>query len=169
MAKALEDKKNGVVTEPKPVFEMPTYVDATVFKKTSGVRIEIPLHRYGWESYHSTQNQIGGVGFVAPAICEALNLRNSGNSVDLVDSIGQPASLYREFGSHDDNPRADLLYVREDLIRKYLSLTDQRIVWINWGERGFKYDYFEKIRDQISEAWQGHSHIHRAFVVGKIN
>jgi hypothetical protein len=168
MKKALEDSESGVITAPEPRFEVPVYVDATVYRKTSGVKVEVPLHRYAWESYHSTENQVGGIDFVAPAICEALNLRNRGSSVDLYDSTGQPASLFREFGSHDAFPRSDILYVREDLVRRYLSLTNQEIVWINWGERGFKYNYFEKIRDEFSEAWQGHRHIHRMFIVGKL-
>jgi hypothetical protein len=163
--KQLEDEPNAVQVEPQSGLGLPKYIETSIHKRMPGVKIELPAHGYGWESYHSTQNQIGSVNFVAPAICEALDLRNRGGGVDLYDRSGRLATLYRE---SDANPNAHSLYLREDLLREYLFLTHQEIVWINWGERTFRYDYFEKNRSQIEVAFDGHRHIHRTFVVGDL-
>jgi hypothetical protein len=112
------------------IARLPKYVYVQRFKQMPGIKIELPTYRYLWESYHSMENQIGSVDFVAPALCNTLGLRNRGNSADLVDPSGATASLYRVFGS---SLRSDVLYLREDLVRKYLDETGQVIVWVVWG------------------------------------
>jgi hypothetical protein len=41
-----------------------------------GIPVEVPVHRFGWESYHSELNQVGGVVVPAPALCEHARLSN---------------------------------------------------------------------------------------------
>jgi hypothetical protein len=113
--------------------------------KWSGIPVEIPVHRWAWESYHSELTQLGSVTFPSPAVCEALGLVNHNGSLDLRDDSGQLATIYCEwpnenggfFGSH-------LLYIREDLIARYLHETKQRLVWVSWGERTLHYEAFQR-------------------------
>jgi hypothetical protein len=110
---------------------------------TESGRVEVPVHRWSWESYHSSLNQVSGVEFPAPALCEKLGLVNHNGSFDMWDSADRQASVYREFDVADQFGRSELIYLRQDLLERYLSLTDQAFVWIPWGERTLNYRLFQ--------------------------
>ena len=105
----------------------------------SGLIVEVPSHEWSWESHHSVLNQTSGVRFPAPALCEALGLVNHFNTFDLFDRAGRRASIFRKwppergsfFGSH-------ILYLREDLLQRYLRDTGQKLIWVSWGERNHR-------------------------------
>lgn len=106
-------------------------------------RVEVPVHRWAWESYHSSLNQVSGIEFLAPALCEKLGLVNHNGTFDLWDQAGRQASVYRGFDVADRFGNSSLLYIRQDLLEQYLSLTGQVLVWIPWGERTLHYKHFE--------------------------
>ena len=106
-------------------------------------RAEVPVHRWIWEGYHSSLNQVSGVEFPAAALCEKLGLVNRNASFDLWDRPGHQASVYREFDVADRYGKSHLLYLRQDLLERYLSLTGQALIWIPWGERTLHYKRFE--------------------------
>ena len=110
---------------------------------TSSGRVEVPVHSWSWEGYHSSLNQVSGIDFVAPALCEKLGLVNHAGTFDLWDRSGQQASVYREFDVADRIGKSRLLYLRQDLLEEYLALTGQVLVWIPWGERTLNYKVFE--------------------------
>jgi len=105
-------------------------------------RVEVPVHRWSWESYHSLLNQVSGVDFVAPALSESLELVNHHNSFDLWDRSGHRGTVYREFDVAKRFGNSKLLYLRKDLLEKYLADTKQTLVWIPWGERTLHYKHF---------------------------
>jgi hypothetical protein len=105
-------------------------------------RVEVPVHRWSWESYHSSLNQVSSIDFVAPALCEYLGLVNHNSSFDLWDKSGRQATTYREFNVADRTGNSSLLWLRKDLLEQYLSVTEQRLVWIPWGERTLHYKLF---------------------------
>jgi hypothetical protein len=107
-------------------------------------RAEVPIHRWAWEGYHSSLNDVSGIEFPAPALCEALNLVNRGASFDLWDRSGRQASVYREFDVADRFGSSSLLYLRQDLLERYLSLTGQVLIWVPWGERTLHYRQFNR-------------------------
>jgi hypothetical protein len=119
-----------------------------MFERFSGGRwigsgqVEVPVHRWAWESYHSALNQVSGVEFPAAALCDRLGLVNHNGSFDLWDQTGRQASVYREFAVADRNSGSSVLYLRQDLLEQYLSLTGQTLVWIPWGERTLHYKHF---------------------------
>lgn len=121
-----------------------------------GVPVEIPVRHFGWESYHSELNQAGGVNFLAPALCESLNLTSRGGEWDLYDSTGRQATIYRRFKVEGETHKSNLLFVRADLMAEYLSGSHE-LLWVVWGERNFHYRNFERYRSSFS----GHTHIHR--------
>lgn len=106
-------------------------------------RIEVPVQGWSWESYHSSLNQVSGIDFLAPALCEKLGLVNHADTFDLWDRSGRQASVYREFDVADRFGNSSLLYLRLDLLEKYLALTKQVLVWVPWGERTLNYKLFE--------------------------
>ncbi len=161
-----EDRDNSAISNPLEDEEppLPKYVEVPRYRKVPGIRAEIPVFGFSWESYHSVENQGGAGEYLAPAITELLDLRNQPNCLDLCDRKGRPASLYRTFGTDSGRSRSHLLYIRVDLLDTYLAATDQVLVWMIWGERNFNYKYFESVRDELQNEWSAHAHIHKSFI-----
>ena len=95
-------------------------------KSATGIPVEVPVHEFEWESYHSQLNQVSGITFPSPSICEALNLVNHSRTLDLFDEHGNPATLYREFSRGSGTSRSRVLYLREDLLSKYLDVCESK-------------------------------------------
>ena len=124
------------------------------------ISVEIPVHRFEWESYHSSLNELGGLPVPAITIAEAFDLRGGPNSLNWCDSEGRPASLTASAPS--DFKWGNLLYLREDLMRRYCDEHDYELVWIVWGERTpYVADYLDQQPDWLYEAYATHSHIWR--------
>ena len=121
-------------------------------------RVEVPVHRWSWESYHSSLNEVSGIEFPAPALCEKLGLVNHNSTFDLWDRRSRQASVYREFDVADRYGKSRLLYLRQDLLERYLSLTDQTLAWIPWGERTLNYKLFnhKSQAPAVEDALQNH-------------
>lgn len=83
------------------------------------------------------------------------------------------ATLYREEeGENWDGDTHNLLYIREDYLRRYLGKTRQTFVWCNWGERGWadKGDLHSQPRT-LSDLPDAHAHpspIPRVRVIEKV-
>lgn len=132
----------------------------------SGVRVELPSIQFLWESYHSAHNTFSGFDLPAPRLIQRLGLTCCNREIDFLDPTGRPATLYRQAGEGYFGDKHKLLYIRADLLRRYLSETRQVLVWCNWGER----DWFKKMEgyellpnEGRQRVFQAHSHIHRAF------
>ncbi len=104
--------------------------------------VEVPVHHWAWESHHSPLNRVSGVKFPAPALCDFSGLQSRAGSFDLYDPRGQVVSIYRQLDSAESG--SHLVYMRKDLVQDYLTATDQRLVWIPWGERTLHHDEFER-------------------------
>ena len=131
-----------------------------------GIRIEIPHIHFGWESYHSAHNDFSGFDLPAPSLIQRLHLTSKNREIDFYDSEGKPGTLYREAGDGWRGNRHSLLYIRADLLQRYLTDTRQVLVWCNWGERDWlkKMEGHEMIRNPARQRiYQAHNHIHRSF------
>lgn len=131
-----------------------------------GIRIELPFIHFGWESYHSSHNDFSGFDLPAPSLIQRLGLASKNREIDFYDSMGEPGTVYREAGDGWKGNRHSLLYVRADLLRRYLTDTRQVLVWCNWGERDWlkKMEDHDVIRNSARQRiYQAHDHIHRSF------
>lgn len=131
-----------------------------------GIRLEVPSIQFGWESYHSAQNDFSGFDLPAPKLIQRLGLASKNREIDFYDSADRPGTLYREAGDGWKGNRHSLMFVRADLLRRYLTETRQVLVWCNWGEREWltKMDGHDVIRTPARQRiWQAHRHIHRSF------
>lgn len=131
-----------------------------------GIRVELPSIHFGWESYHSPYNSFSGFTLPAPSLIQRLCLSSKNREVDFYDSEGKPGVLYREAGSGWTGNRHNLLYIRADLLRRYLTDTRQVLVWCNWGERDWlkKLDGDDVLHNPARQRiFQEYSHIHRSF------
>ncbi len=135
-------------------------------RRVPGVRVELPHIHFGRESHHSVHNDFSGFNFPAPSLIQRLGLKSKNREIDFCDSTGNPATLYREAGSGWGGNQHKLLYVRADLLRRYLQDTRQVLVWCNWGERDWmkKMEGLDAIRDPVRQnIYEAHDHIHRSF------
>lgn len=135
-------------------------------RRIPGIRLEIPCVHFAWESYHSSHNDFSGFDLPAPSLIQRLGLASKNREIDFYDSMGKPGTLYREAGDGWHGDRHSLLYVRADLLRRYLTDTRQVLVWCNWGERDWlkKMEDHDVIRDPARQRiYQAHGHIHRSF------
>jgi hypothetical protein len=123
-----------------------------------GIPVELAVYDFGWESYHSDLNRVGGTTVLAPALCERFGLVNHQGEWDLYEQSGRIATAYRECKGPDDSIRSHLFYVRADLLGGYLG-TELELVWLVWGERNFHYKSFDF---ELRDAFSGHTHIHRS-------
>ena len=98
------------------------------------IDVEVPAHRYGWESNWSVTKGAGGQSVPAITLAAAFDLRALPSSLDWCDPQGHRASmtLAPPLGFEEGGY---LLYVREDLIRQYCNQHDYELFWIVWGER----------------------------------
>lgn len=130
-----------------------------------GIRLELPFIHFGWESYHSSHNEFSGFDLPAPSLIQRLGLASKNREIDFYDSMGKPGTLYREAGDGWKGDRHSLLYVRADLLRRYLKDTRQVLVWCNWGERDWlkKMEGHEVIPNPARHRiYQTHNQIHRS-------
>lgn len=131
-----------------------------------GIRAELPFIHFGWESYHSPHNDFTGFELPAPSLIQRLDLRSKDREIDFYDSTGRPGTLYREAGDPWKGDSHSLLYIRADLLDRYLRETRQVLVWCNWGERNWfkKMHGHHAIREENRmKIYRAHKHIHRSF------
>jgi len=137
--------------------------------RTPGVEIEIPIHSYGWESYHSIVNDYSGFHIPAPAISDYLGLNYRNHSVELFDRQGKKATAYLSSKDDEHFYSSKLLYLRKDLLERYLSHTNQVLIWAIWGERDINYKLNEQ-RNADANAhgvYEKHQQIHRSLTAYK--
>ena len=131
-----------------------------------GVSVEVPAHEYSWGHSYSALNEGAGARVPTPSLCEALGLVNHARTLNLYDAHGRRATLYRPLKQRGDmQGRGSLLYIRTGLLRRYLRLTDQRLVWMVWGERNFTTASDMHKRHDVRNVWGDYEHIHRRFVI----
>jgi len=137
------------------------------WNRIPGIPVETTSWYYSWESYHSRVNTFSGFRFPSPQICEAFGLVGSYRSIELNDQHGRQATVYRESrGDNGDGTKFDFLYLRKDLLNRYLERSNRSLVWIIWGERRFHYDIYESImrKPEVSAALQAYEHVHKRLV-----
>ena len=128
-----------------------------VGKSVPGPRIELPAYESGWEPYHSVTTPGHAAIWPAPALCEAVKLTARDRKLDLYDSSGAVATIFR--ASHGTGVvDFKLAYLRQDLLQRYLDVTKQRTAWAVWGERQFHYEHRPPGVEEVHRTYQ---HIHR--------
>jgi len=98
-----------------------------------GFEVEPLAWSFSWESYHSEVNQVRFY-LPNPCFCEDFGLNPRMRSIGLFEPSGARATYYiKERNSYSDG--AKLLYIREDLLRRYAENRGKHIVTLSWGER----------------------------------
>lgn len=100
-------------------------------------QIFLPIHSFSWESHHSSVNPGQNAYVLSKEICEALELSSRPQTFDLYDKNNRRASVTLKWGE-EWHTIHKLIYIRRDLLEKFLMSKGLDLVWAIWGERNFK-------------------------------
>ncbi len=124
------------------------------------ITVEIPVHEYLWEAYHSCVNDSGGGAIPAITFADKFDLRAIPNSLDWCDDKGERVSM--TVGSPVGFESGNLLYIKERLLNSYCEAHDYALVWIVWGERNFDFGRDpDDIPESVRKIYVSGSHIWR--------
>jgi hypothetical protein len=92
--------------------------------------LEMLVHRYGWDSYHSDTNDAGTMLVPSKAFSRRHALRALPQTFDQIQPDGRKASISLAAPA---GMKGEILFVREDLLAPYLA--GRTLVWFAFGER----------------------------------
>jgi len=121
--------------------------------------ILLPVIEYNWESHHSHLNQAGHVTVVSKEIVTHLNLVDQPQSFDLFEKNGSKASMNVHYHK-DYNNNHSFVYIRKDLLNKFLLSNKLKFVWAICGERDVTFKTEERRQKFFSE---NPFEVHQAF------
>jgi hypothetical protein len=96
----------------------------------------VPLREYSWESYHSVVNLAGVTSVLARQLTDSLDLKGQPQTFDMFDTDGKRASVTLRYGEEHWNSE-HFVYIRRDLLDRFLEEQGLRMVWVTWGERQY--------------------------------
>lgn len=161
-----QEQKTGFIEQEDGTLSFRFSVPRGRSQRIPGVRVELPARSFSWESYHSAINYFSGFDVPAPSLIARLKLHTKKRDIDFYDESERQATAYREEGSMTGVRRLSLLYVREDLLKRYLRETRQTLVWCNWGERNYTRgeDFERDGPPDVVKVLQDYGNVHRRFV-----
>jgi hypothetical protein len=119
--------------------------------------------QYLWEDHHSTLNRAGGATVPGRAFAQMFELHGAPQTFDLFEPDGRRASV----SCRPDDPwEGNLLYIRGDLLRRFLEAKSAELLWLAWGERQVVSDSFSpEQRPEIISIYKRDGNLHRRVVV----
>lgn len=110
--------------------------------------VEIPVR-----SFHYVAKDGQSVSVPSKELSTELGLHIEPQYFNMLDSEDKKASVTLELGDSWHNGK-NLIYLRKDLLEKYLKEKNKQLVWIVWGEREFK----SKHNEGLEEFSEKHKH-----------
>jgi hypothetical protein len=115
-------------------FDISTESTTIQMPQNQEIEVQIPIRKNSWESHHSVTNSGQGAATLSREICEHLHLCGQPQTYDLFDESGRRASIVFRFGEGLHTFQS-LIYLRKDLLDKYLLETGKNLIWVIWGEK----------------------------------
>ena len=103
-------------------------------KEYQTFKILFPVRDNNWSE--SQSSAVPGRNVITPSrqIAETLDLCGQPQSFDLFEKDGRRASVTFRYGE-DWGEMQKFTYLREDLLKRYLSEINGELIWVIWGER----------------------------------
>jgi len=152
-----------------PIPDGAKFVEVTEYEYVPGLDVELPEWTYAWENYHSITNDVTFARIPAPALCEELQMKSANGEWDLIDSSGAKGSVFRITDGDNPYEKGWALYLRRDLLQKYLLRHNLELAWIIWGEREFHHSVTENYRHILQPIYAVHKNIHKRIKIGRFN
>lgn len=113
--------------------ELPEEVEMDFYEKKT-FEVLMPVMGFSWETYHSHVNDAGYTNVLSKEVANYLELVSSPQTFELFEPNGSKASINKYYYL-DYNNNHSFVYLRKDLLDKFLSENKLRFVWAIWGER----------------------------------
>ena len=94
----------------------------------------MPVMTYHGPSDNKEINKASSTTILAKEIVMDLGLIERAQTFNLFDAAGEPASINIDF-YEDANNTHNMVYLRKDLLNKYLQKNGLKFLWAVWGER----------------------------------
>lgn len=98
------------------------------------IEVMIPVREDHWESYHSETNPGRLHATPARELADFLDLCGQPHTFDLFEKDGRRASITIRCGNSFPTEH-DLIYLRKDLLDRFLREYNYNLLWAIWGER----------------------------------
>lgn len=125
------------------------FVDAEeTRRKLKTFQTQTPVIDWNWESYHSPLNTASHATVTAKELAHALQLVSQPQTFDLFDQTGNRATITFSDHNGDWNNTQAFLFIKERLLRRYLSHRKRVLIWVVWGERQYSAGFIDSILKQ---------------------
>ncbi len=94
----------------------------------------VPVRENHWSDSSSAAVPGRSVAIPIRQIAEAFSLHGHPQSFDLFENNGRQASATFCYGE-EWGERQDFIYLRQDLLERYLAKIDGELIWVIWGEQ----------------------------------
>lgn len=154
----LLDKKNNYIPITAMVFE-------DYKTQNAGIKVEIPVSRFFWESQHSPINESISYIVPSPHLIQELNLKTTERNINFKDKSSSFATLYTKQGSPLNN-YSEGFFIRKDILCEYLIKQNKKLVWCITGERNLiERMQFEKLPQKFKDITSQNLNVHKQFQI----
>jgi hypothetical protein len=138
---------------------VPQQINERVIEK---FEVLLPTISMSWESYH-TQTSEGQGPMLTKDLARYLSLWVDLPSTDFRDAEGRRATFTCDWGDSPYKNHGRFVYIRQDLVDRYLKINGFDCAWGLWGERDFplkSYQLYERnagnrpIRATFQDCWR---------------
>ncbi len=103
---------------------------------TLNFKLEKSIFENSWESYHSEIIPSGSTISPSKQICNYLTLFIKPQTSDFYDVENKLAATTFKYGEKFDD-KSIFIYIRKDLIEKYLKYNNKDLLWFQWSEKRY--------------------------------
>jgi len=97
-------------------------------------KVLLPVMKWSWSSENNSINDAESRVLIAKEIAESLELKDQAQTLELYTIKGEKATQYMTYHkNYNDNE--ELIYLRKDLLDKYLETNNFKLIYVLWGER----------------------------------
>lgn len=124
----------------------PKRIVVEITDKVKIIKVFIPVREYHWSYEHSSVNP--GQTAIVPAkeIADIFNLFIQPPTFDLYERNRKRASITLRWGDTWHTGHR-LIYIRKDLLDRYLTKKKLGLIWAIWGERQFKCEESKELHE----------------------
>ncbi len=101
---------------------------------TEDFEILLPVMDYAWEKGDSV-NEVGNGQMLSSELISDLALEGRKQTFDLFDIDNKKAAITIRYGDSYYENFEEFVFIRKDLLDKFLSANGYKMIWVLWGER----------------------------------
>ncbi|MFL6386704.1 MAG: hypothetical protein ACJ71U_04390 [Terriglobales bacterium] len=111
----------------------------TIGSGSDEIPVVIPIRDYAWESYHSNENQSGGIPFLAKEVAADLQLYVRIPSIRMAERGSLRSATKTVCSGESYKDSESILFIRKDLLDRYMAKHGMDLILFVWGERRANY------------------------------